>query len=108
MKGVKHEKGSAVRPRLPITPQILRGLHHFWQQRENGYDAVTLWAVCTLAFFGFLRSGEITVPSDAAFDAACHLTPADVQVYSRESPALLRVQLKESKTDPFRVGAWCS
>ena len=63
-----------------------------------------LWAACTLAFFGFLRSGEITVPSDAAFDAACHLTPVDVQLDSRESPALLRVQLKQSKTDPFQVG----
>ena len=48
-----------------------------------------LWAACTLAFFGFLKSGEITVPSDAAFDAVCHLTPADVQVDSREPPALL-------------------
>ena len=57
-----------------------------------------LWEACTLAFFGFLRSGEITVPSDVVFDATCHLSPADVQVDSRESPALLRVPLKQSKT----------
>ena len=101
---MKQEKGSAVRPRLPITPQILKGLHAFWQQLENKYDTVMLWAACTLAFFGFLRSGRITVPSEAAFDPTCHLTPADVQVDNRESPSLLRIQLKQSKTDPFRMG----
>ena len=104
VKGVKREKGTAARPRLPITPQILQGLYSFWLKSENRFEAVMLWAACTLAFYGFLRSGEVTVPSDSAFDPACHITPADIQVDSRESPSMLRIQLKQSKTDPFRTG----
>ena len=60
-----------------------------------------LWAAATLCFFGFLRSGEITVPSDAAFDPSCHLTFQDISVDQVSDPQLLRVHLK---TDPFRKG----
>ena len=48
-----------------------------------------LWAACTLAFFGFFRSGEITVPSDQEFDPTVHLTTDDVLVDSHNSPSTL-------------------
>lgn len=32
------------------------------------WDHIMLWAACLLCFFGFLRSGEITVPSNSMFD----------------------------------------
>ena len=60
--------------------------------------------VVTLAFFGFLRSGEVTVPSDSAFDPAAHLTFDDVKVDNITNPTLLKIRLKASKTDPFRNG----
>ncbi len=63
-----------------------------------------LWAVCCLGFFAFLRSGEFTVPSDSSFDPAEHLTPDDVGTDSHTSPTVLRVRIKQSKTDPLRQG----
>ena len=63
-----------------------------------------LWAAVTLAFFGFLRSGEMTVPSDSAFDPAAHLTFDNVKVDNITNPTLLKIRLKASKTDPFRNG----
>ena len=104
IKGIKREKGVQIKPRFPITPHILRGLHGIWQSQTNRKDTAMLWAACTLAFFGFFRSGEITVPSDSAFDPSIHLTPADVLVDSHESPSMLRIRLKQSKTDPFHSG----
>ena len=43
--------------------------------------------------------GELTVPSDAAFNKAVHLTPSDIAVDSTQSPSILQVCLKKSKTD---------
>ena len=63
-----------------------------------------LWAACCLGFFGFLRAGEFTVASNEEFDSERHLSVADVAVDSVTAPALIRVRLKHSKTDPFRKG----
>ena len=38
------------------------------------------YAACCLAYFGFLRIGELTVPSDNWYDASCHLSWGDVAV----------------------------
>ena len=57
-----------------------------------------------VSFFGFLRLGEITVPSDSEFDASTHLTFRDVAVDKLQAPSMLKVHIKASKTDPFRVG----
>ena len=43
--------------------------------------------------------GELTVPSDVAFNKAVHLTPSDIAVDSTQSPSMLQVRLKKSKTD---------
>ena len=61
-----------------------------------------LWAASSLCFFGFFRSG---IPRVDAFDAGTHLMFQDMQVDSLRRPRVLRVWLKSSKTDPFRVGA---
>ena len=44
------------------------------------------------------------VPSQTAFEQGAHLSFEDVAVDSWETPRLLRVKLKASKTDPFRAG----
>lgn len=65
---------------------------------------ITMWAACCLGFFAFLRSGEFTVPSAAAFDPAIHLTAADIAIDNHTNPSLLRVVIKQSKTDQIREG----
>ena len=62
-----------------------------------------LWAACCLGFFGFLRAGEFTVNS--AFQPSIHMTVADLQADSLVNPTcFLKVHIKCSKTDPFRMG----
>ena len=56
-------------------------------------------------FFGFLRAGEFTVESLATFEETVHITTQDVSVDSVISPTMIRLRLKQSKTDPFRHGA---
>ena len=63
-----------------------------------------LWAAACLGFFGFLRSGEMTVPTDSSYDPAVHLSRNDVAVDNAQKPAVLRVTIKQTKTDPFRKG----
>jgi len=69
-------------------------------------DDVMFWAACTLAYFGFLRSSEFTVPNLAGFDPSLHLAVGDIAVDSTSNPSCLRVHIKASKTDPFRQGCF--
>ena len=72
LRGVKSEQAknptSSQQTRLPITPAILRKVHHVLEKDKTNYDHVMLWAVYCTAFFRFLRSEEVTVPSLAAYD----------------------------------------
>ena len=68
------------------------------------YNNILLWAACCLAFFGFLRCGEFTVPNQAGYDSGAHLSIDDVSADSRSSPTMIVVNIKQSKTDPFRQG----
>ena len=64
-----------------------------------------IWGAMTLAFFGFLRLGEPTCNS--VFNPEVHLT-TDCIKFSHQSsgvtPQFMTVHIKESKTDPFRLG----
>ena len=62
-----------------------------------------LWAAMCVCFFGFLRAGEAVAP-EMNFDASRHLTYADIAVDDLVDPKQLQVYIKQSKTDPFRLG----
>ena len=62
-----------------------------------------LWAAFCLGFFGFLKAGEFTCPSQSAFSAGM-LEVSDVSVNSHYFPMHMQVILKRSKTDPFGAG----
>ena len=62
-----------------------------------------LWATCCLGFFAFLRSGEFTCPSAAAYVPSM-LSWGDIQVDSHDHPSYLRIVLRQSKTDLFGAG----
>lgn len=108
LKGIKRAQAmhspTAARERLPITPSILRRVKGHWSGQPVSPDIQMLWAAFLLGFFGFLRCGEFTVPDDSSFDPTCHLTPRDVSVDRHHHPSMVRVFLKQSKTDPFRMG----
>ena len=107
LAGIKRsecEQAGTVRERLPITPSLLRQIKAIWEKSASNQDVVMLWAACCLVFFCFLRSAEMTVPSDAAFDPSIHLCLGDVSVDNPATPTVTQVVIKQSKTDPFRKG----
>ena len=54
--------------------------------------------------FGFLRSGEVVSPSEPTYNSQSHMCFEDIRVDNRAAPSFLQVQIKASKTDPFRHG----
>ena len=60
-----------------------------------------LWAAVLMCFCGFLRSGEVVVPSQTSYDPSCHLSYGDVLVDNTRAPFFVEVRIKASKTDPF-------
>ena len=110
MRGIKRvqaEGGSKAKECLPITPHILRQLHEVWAPKRKEWDTKLIWAASTLCFFGFLRVGEMTTPSTSHFDPEAHLCIADIAVDNLQSPSIMHVTIKQSKTDPFCKGV-CS
>ena len=106
LKGIQRSQATIHPPRvrLPITLQILQSSNDLLINQPHSYTNILIWAACCLAFFGFLRVSEFTIPSDNSYDDECHLSPADVSVDDHNNPQLLRVTIKQSKTDPFRRG----
>ena len=50
-------------------------------------------------FFGFLRCSEFTVPSQKDYDPDSHLSLAGASVDSTITPSMIRIHIKQSKTD---------
>ena len=105
LKGIKKEKAKAAAPagRLPVTIEIMKSIKAVLDCNAAHYDNV-LWAACCLAFFGFLRCGEFTVPSQTEYDPDTHLSLTDIALDNKLNPSVIQVTIKQSKTDPFRQG----
>ena len=108
--GVTRERatsGLPVRIRLPITLPIPRDILRVWALPPGTrppHDLTMLRAAVSICFFGFFRSGEITVPSVSGFDSRIHLAWGDVAVSDTVPPSVVRVHLKRSKCDQFGKG----
>ena len=106
-RGIRKEKAKChqQKPRLPITPQILRHIKALWLTQQIDHDTVMLWAACCLCFFGFFRLGEITCSTESSFDKDSDLAISDLALDNHTHPSFIVVKLKQSKTDQFRKGA---
>ena len=93
--------------RLPITLQLLRTLHRVWSIPPMQYNYVMLWAACCLGFFGVLHAGEFTCAAAETTDTP--LSPSDVSVDSRDSPQLVVVHLRQTRSglSTLAVGSEC-
>ena len=107
LRGIKIAQSKQMtgsRPRLPITPTILRQLKKSWEASASDGDTIMMWAAATTCFFGFLRVGEMTAPSHQAYDPSTHLSFKDLALDNVKNPTIMELHLKASKTDPFRKG----
>ncbi len=104
LERIRRQRGPRLKvdKRLPITAAELKILKDVWAKRSPFYNAAMLWAAVCTGFFGFMRAGEFTVSSVAAFDSSVHLAPQNVSIDSHVTPSVMRIHLKQSKTDPFR------
>ena len=91
LKGIKKHQAISHPPRvrLPITIHILKQIIGILSHKKPSYSEVMLWATCRLAFFGFLRISEFTIPSVTSYDPTCHLSMKDVAVDNRDNHRLL-------------------
>ena len=131
-RGVKRCQGDSPRVRLPITIIHLQLFHALLAISSTTHsDSIMIWATMTLAFFGFLRLGELTCNSKFFPEKkfTLHLRPrmcrpsanTENSHRTREKPLVPRVDdvrsfphmgnpdfttvyIKTSKTDPFRTG----
>ena len=107
LKGVARTRAlqqQAPRPRLPITGDVLGRIFRTLSQHPVTYRSTLVWAICSMAFFGFFRLGEIVLSSATEFNPARHLSWNDVCVDCVERPLMIRVHLCMSKCDQFGQG----
>ena len=79
----------------------MRLLRSVWvPSHGQNYESCLLWAAASLAFFGFLRSGEIT--TQPGVPPAISMSSLAVNDWT--NPSVLKVLLHRSKTDPFGKG----
>ena len=104
LRGIKKQAAKNKPPhvRLPITIEVMAKIKEVLQKVPTNEVNILFWAVCALAFFGFLRCGEFTVPSQSEYDPSTHLSLDDIAIDSADSPSVIQVSIKQSKTDPFR------
>ena len=95
---------SSTRLRLPVTPAILHKIRDQWATKSTERDTVMLWAGTVLCFFGFFRSGELTVPTLSFYDQSTHLSWGDIAIDNPHAPQLLKIRSKRSKTNQFGNG----
>ena len=105
LRGIKKSQTQTTNPRMPITTDILLSLFRLLDGTFfSRHIDLLLRVTCSMAFFGFLRCGEFTTPTKT-FDPAGHLSLQDLTIVCHgRTPTEALLQLRASKTDPFRYG----
>ena len=95
-RGASHAVANP-KPRLPISPDILRKLRGVYIAFP---DSTQGWSDA----LGCLPSGILRLSPSWGIYPTSHLSKADISIDSYVDPTFMRVLIKKSKTDPFRPG----
>ena len=103
MRGIKRTQGKSLiqERRNPITAQHMVLIKRYLESYIPINDGIMLFCACSFAFFGLMRSAEYVSPTKTTFNADTLLF-TDVTLAPDHS--MLFVNLRVSKTDPFRYG----
>ena len=88
-KWVEAREGGAQR----LCTKILRAMKRVWSVATAQPDTKMIWAACCLAFFAFLRAGEMTVPDDGSYDLSVHLSLGNIAVDHTSCPTFVRITI---------------
>jgi len=104
-------------PRIPESPYTLQGTSQCTPSKSSppGHSGSYTKHLCSSVqdsqpiagnnAVGFLWVGEMTVPTQHAYNDSIHLSLEDVTLDSRLTPTLVWLTIKQSKTDLFCKGA---
>ena len=98
LRGIKRLQGNNRRLRRPITPELLLLFRD--KLDLSSYEHSLYWAAFCIAFFGFLRAGELSITPTASRSDCLQLS--DLSISCFPFPHLVRLLIKVSKSDPFR------
>ena len=87
-------------PCLPITLQLLQNIYPSISPASLLQQYPDVGSLLP-NLFGFLWVSKFTTPSDTHYDKDCRIGIDDISIDSRDNPPLLKVTLKQSKTDPI-------
>ena len=104
-RGIRRTENPTRRVRNPITPGHLWKMLVFISRSNDSIYNKALWKCLVLtAFFGLLRVSEYTSASTWSFDPLRTLCVSDINILGPS----VKINIKASKTDPFRVGSGIS
>ena len=104
VRGMKREQAGLPTRTITYHTRNIESHTAALERKMGGMGRGNVMGSDDLCFYGFLWAGEVVVPSDTGFDPAQHLTYDDIAVDSKQQPSFITVNIKQSKTDPFRKG----
>ena len=100
IKGIRRSLVEVSRPRLPITPEVMRMFKKHLSRSPNSYDNLC-FGQQPMSFFGFLHTSKFVVPDGVSYNPSIHLSMADISWDQVSHPKSVAIHIKASKTDPF-------
>ena len=101
LTGVKRVKGESVQQKLPVDQEMLFNIHKCLKPYCS-LD-MTFWAACLVAFFSFLRMGNLLLTSASSFNPDSHLCLSDITFHKWGT----LLKLRWTKTIQFRERILC-
>ena len=102
LKGLKPSQEDNRSIETQITALVLLSITY--QLDFTDVDRIMFWVASCLAFFGFLRCSEFTVP-DSGFAHDTHLWPPDISVNKNPSTGNVFVNIETRKLTSLRVAS---
>ena len=79
-------------------------IHSLLSSHADNYYNLMIWVACCIAYFGLVRISKFTASSRNHSNLFTDLLLSDIAIDSHVAPQVIRMTLKQSKTDQYRQG----